>query len=83
MAVKELIELLQKENQDAIVVMASDAEGNRYSPFRLLWTGNYAAETNWGGTAGYAELTDELREIGYTEEDIVEGIPAVVLFPIN
>ena len=83
MIVKELIELLQKENQDAIVVMSRDAEGNSYGPFGSLWVGNYAAENSWRGEAGYAELTDELREVGYTEEDIIEGISAVVLCPIG
>ncbi len=30
--VKELIELLKEEDQDAIVLLSSDEEGNSYSP---------------------------------------------------
>jgi hypothetical protein len=82
--VREMIAALQREDPDAIVVMAKDAEGNSYSPYRQLWAGAYQAETTWYGKAGPPALTDELRAEGYTEEDVFpDGVPAVILTPIN
>lgn len=83
MKVKELIELLQKENQDREVIMSKDAEGNNFSPFCKLETGTYVAETTWYGYVSIEELTPELRKKGFTEEDVHEGVPALVLWPIN
>ena len=84
MKVKELIALLQDCDQEAIVVMSSDAEGNSYSPFSGLWEGVYVPDTTWSGEVGYGELTPELKEYGFTEEDIkTGGESAVILQPIN
>lgn len=83
MKVKDLIELLKKEDPSAEVIMASDSGGNGYSPLSDLWTGTYAAETTWSGEVGYSELTEELEDAGYTEDDLIEGVPAVILCPTN
>lgn len=75
--VRELIKELQNEDQDRLVVLAKDAEGNGYSPVYGFWVGNYA-----DGEAGLGELTEEDQADGLTEEDIVEGVPALILSPM-
>lgn len=82
MTVKELIEHLEKQDPDQLVVMAKDGEGNDYSPLADFWSGSYEAETTWHGTVGLFELTMELREQGYSKEDILkDGVPALILCP--
>lgn len=83
MTVRELIEKLSTVDQDRIVVMASDAEGNSYSPLADLWAGSYLAESTWSGSVGLESLTDADRERGYTDEDVVSGSPAIILSPTN
>lgn len=53
MKIRELIAHLQGENPEHIVVMASDAEGNNFSPLCDVSVNRYEAETTWHG-----ELTD-------------------------
>jgi hypothetical protein len=84
MKVKELIKQLQECNQNAIVVMSSDGEGNNYSPLADIDTEcNYKADTTYSGEVGLRELTPEYIEAGYGEDDILDGKPAVVLYPTN
>lgn len=73
MKVRELIEQLQKMPQDSIIVMAKDAEGNDYSPLSSIEEYLYVHETTWYGYIYIMELTEELREHGYTEEDLYYG----------
>ena len=49
MKVKELIELLQKEDPERLVVMSKDGEGNCFSPFANQSTGAYEANNTWSG----------------------------------
>jgi hypothetical protein len=83
MTVHELIEALSKEDPNRLVVMQSDAEGNGYSPLADFWTGSYQAETTWSGEAGLEKLTESQIKAGYTEEDILQGVAALVLCPVN
>lgn len=84
MKVHELIALLQKQDPNREVILARDAEGNGYSPLdEDLSTGAYRPETKWSGEVGLEALTEELEAGGYTDEDIVEGIPALILHPLN
>ena len=83
MKVRELIEMLQREDPDRIVIMAKDSEGNSYSPLSSAWTGAYAAETTWYGDVGLEVLTDEDRADGFDDEDILDGEPALILCPVN
>lgn len=84
MNVEELIVLLQKEDPKNLVVMAKDSEGNSYSPLSDHWVGGYRAETTYSGEVGYLELTPELKEAGYEEDDIVDdGVKAVIFCPTN
>ena len=85
MTVQELIDQLQKvENKSRLVVMAKDGEGNGYSPLSDFWEGAYLADTTWSGEVGSEFLTEEDRNRGYDEEDILEGgEPALILCPVN
>ncbi len=84
MTVRELIELLQDEDPDALVVVQKDPDGNGYSPLNDIWEGGYVAENNWSGEAYLLELTQHDRKAGYTEEDVREdATKAVFLCPVN
>jgi hypothetical protein len=84
MKVKELKQLLDNFNDDDLVVMSKDSEGNNYSPLCDIWEGSYKAESSWSGEVGLRELTKEDIEVGYSEEDILEdGENAIILCPIN
>ena len=86
MTVRQLLELLSKFEHDRVVIIQKDAEGNSYSPlFSAESKVAYQEETTWSGTIKYQNLTDEMREQGFTEEDIASKSdrPAVVLCPVN
>lgn len=84
MTVKELIEQLQSEDPDRIVICQKDGEGNGFSPLSEIYTAAYAPDSSWSGECGIEELTDLLKENGFTEEDVLTGgQPALVLCPIN
>lgn len=77
MTVKELIDLLQKEDPTRIVILSIDPEGNGYNELRDVGTSAYSE-----GEIGLEELTPDLKEHGYSEEDVMEnGQKAVVLWP--
>lgn len=84
--VSELKELIKDLDEDAVVIMTQDAEGNEYSPLtREMFVGNYAPYTHikYNGEVGLSELTDDLIKEGYDDEDVIDGIPCVVLYPMN
>ncbi len=84
MTIKALIKLLQAEDPNRIVIMASDSEGNSHSPLDGLSTCAYRAETTWSGQTGLEKLTSQDRKDGYTEDDLLEGgKPALILHPTN
>jgi hypothetical protein len=89
MTVRELREKLAEFDQDSLVVMSSDGEGNGFSPLSGLGDSIYVdddPESIWDGAIYLNELTDELRKQGYTEEDLYDGDYgqlAVVLWPTN
>lgn len=72
MTVEELRRALQAFPDDALVVLAKDAEGNGYSPLANTWQGFYEADSTWFGSA-YDD-----RDIRECELDVVV---AVVLTP--
>ena len=59
MKVKELKELLNQFNDEDIVIMSKDGEGNGFSPLSDIEEGSYKAETTWYGEVGMRELTEE------------------------
>jgi len=68
--VKELIELLQKEDPERLVILSKDAEGNSYSPLTNFVQTAYVPETTWFG---------ELDESGTNPE----GQSCLVFYPTN
>ena len=71
---RELIELLQARDPDAVAVIHSPGG---YKPIDGVWSGAYCHDT---GIGGLRELTEQDREQGYTEEDIVDGPTAVFVY---
>lgn len=68
MTVQELIEYLSRYSNDATVILASDAEGNGFSPLSEASLEYYVANTTYSG---------ELDEYGD------DGDLSVVLWPVN
>lgn len=87
MKVKELIEELKKVDQERIVILQKDGEGNGYSPLEGIDDEvNYRPDSTWSGEIGYQELTQELQKQGYSDGDIISGAgaePALVFYPVN
>ena len=77
MTAKELIAKLQAVDPDTPIVVSRDEEGNGFSPLHEIEMGAYDEES---GECGILELTDELKKLGFTEED-VRGKPALIIWP--
>lgn len=78
MIVSELITKLQKIDGARTVVLSMDPEGNKYNLLDDAWlVGAYSRR----GEVGLEKLTDEDRQNGYIKEDVVEGLPALILYP--
>ncbi len=83
MKVKELIELLKKEDQEREVIMSKDGEGNNFSPFADISKQTYEPDSTWSGEIGLDELTPYLIEQGFTDEDPIYDEKVIVLWPVN
>jgi hypothetical protein len=84
MNVGELKKLLKSVDDDRLVVMSSDSEGNNYSPLMEVdATSTYCADSTWSGEVSPEKLTPELIKQGWTVSDICGGVPALVLWPTN
>lgn len=86
LTVKKLIKQLQAiEDQDRVVVMSKDGEGNGYSPLADFYEAAYLADSTWSGEVGIEALTEELEEDGFSEEDVMppNAKPCIVLSPTN
>jgi hypothetical protein len=88
MKVKELIEKLKLEDENAEVILNADEEGNYYSPLEGtlgFGRGYYIPENTWSGqflNQEYIDDENELEgEIYETNKDIAQK--CIVLFPIN
>lgn len=84
MKVSELILHLSNLQQDATVIICKDFQGNEYSQLASIWSGCHTPEVGspWLSQVGFLKLTKELREEGYSEEDVLkDGEPAVILCP--
>jgi len=87
--VKELKELLENEDDDAIIVLSSDEEGNSFSPLHESYgVDNFLPNGNYGELYP-RELTKDLIEKGYTKEDLgskedrKKMFKCVTLYPFN
>ena len=84
MKVKELKQLLENIDENRLVILQKDAEGNGYSPLRGIDDNcAYDADSTYSGTVGHQTLSEQDIKRGFTEEDISKGEPALVLYPIN
>jgi len=87
MKVKELVNLLEKCDPEAEVIISRDEEGNGFSPlYEVCDNQSYIPDNAYSGEIALRELTDELINAGYSEEDVYTGegsVKAVVLWPTN
>lgn len=76
--VKQLRELLEQFDDDLIVVMSTDGEGNSFSPLAGTLEGHYISENTWDGD--FVDLEDAEED-----EDInLDGSKrAIALLPTN
>jgi len=74
MKIKDLIELLNKEDPEMNIIMSKDGEGNDYSPLAGIGDGLYVADSTWSGTV---YNLDEKDEAGENFEKVI------VLWPTN
>lgn len=88
MKVKELIEKLKLEDEDAEVILSADEEGNYYSPLEGtlgFGQGYYIPNNTWSGeflNQEYINDENELEgEIYENNKDIAQK--CIVLFPTN
>lgn len=88
MKVKELIEKLKLEDENAEVILSADEEGNYYSPLEGtlgFGKGYYITNNTWSGQFLNQDYIDDENEI---EGEIYEANKdkaqrCIVLFPIN
>ena len=88
MKVKELIEKLKLEDEDAEVILSADEEGNYYSPLEGtlgFGRGYYISKNTWSGQFLNQIYIDDKNELeGEIYEDNKEiAQKCIVLFPIN
>ena len=77
MKASKLIKILEKLDPDTEVVLQGDAEGNSHMALFSYWKGLFNKNN---GEVGYSKLTKDMEKQGYTEEDIIEGKPAIFLW---
>lgn len=78
MTVKELIDRLKSIDSDMPIILSTDPEGNYFRELNAIEPYNNSYKDN---SIGISELTPELEKEGYTEEDILDGVKCVVLWP--
>lgn len=86
MTVGELIKQLQAFDENDIVIIQKDAEGNDYSPLSDLGFDNYVADSTWSGHMANQDADFDEDE-DYGQEDVEyeteNSVPCVVLCPVN
>ena len=75
--VKDLIKHLETFDGDLAIITSIDDEGNGYRDINLRWVGLEAYDPD-EMEVGILELTQELEEEGYSEEDI-KPVPCIVI----
>ena len=87
MKVKELIEILQKQDQDREVIMAGDSEFEICSPFKTVQKMGYVKERYFSGSCYYEYLTDQQVADGVSEELAIQSqddfVRCLLLLPEN
>ncbi len=80
MKIKQLIAILSKMDQERIVVLQIDSEGNGYNSCRGA-DDNAVYDGKDNGQVSIETLTKALEKQGFSEEDLGTGKPCVVLYP--
>lgn len=80
--VKQLKKVLEAYEDDTIVVLQRDSEGNGYSPMAGLWPGTYVPDTRYYGDMYDEEELDNYEDLSlYAREN--DGKPAVCFYPLS
>ena len=84
MKVKDLKAALSGFDDEDIVVLAKDGEGNSFSPLADVEASLYSPDNSYRGETSARELTAEMVVRGFGEEDILTGATrSVTLWPTN
>ena len=82
MTIRQLKELIEDLNDDVVVIMSKDGEGNAFSPlFDIDNSCIYVAESTWSG-----EIYPKVVNGDSSDEDCYDGSDGhdcVVLWPTN
>lgn len=78
MTVKELKQLLDTFDDDDIIVISKDSEGNEYSPLFDADSGFYFEENSWSGDFVTGSDLEDDKDI-----NLSHATPAIVLWPTN
>ena len=84
--VGQLKEILAGYNDEMLIVMSRDSEGNGFSPLADHGKQIYVPDSTWSGDIYEIELTAELIEQGFTTDELYDGddgVQAIVLWPTN
>ena len=73
MTVKNIKELLKEYDDDDIVVLSEDSEGNGFSPLADISVAVYVNEYGTNGDTYIRRLTQGLIDAGFAEEDLYHG----------
>lgn len=83
MKVRELLYQLSKCNPDDTVVLSKDGEGNGFSVLFSIQNNQRYIGNKWDCEVWFRELTQELIDAGFSEEDVSEeGEDCIVLRPV-
>lgn len=81
--VRDLINALSRFNQDRVIILAKDPEGNGYSPLAGIDEGLYVPTSTWAGDMYYWDSGDHETMQLYDEILASGGQKALVLGPVN
>ena len=80
-------QLEQYDDNDVVVVMSKDGEGNNFSPLSDIEEKIYVPNSTWSGDVYPIEITKEMIDEGWEEDDDQHNNPeakkAIVLWPVN
>ena len=74
MNVRELKKQLDGVEDDTVVILSGDSEGNSFSPLVELSFANYMSESQWHG---------DIEDVEDIEDGEQPGQKAIVLWPTN
>ena len=78
MKVKDLVEYLERQDPEAIVIVANDSEGNTHAPLDTINNVFYVEEDEWSG-----KIFDTIKDIKHEHgKDFKEYERAVCLWPM-